>query len=152
MLALFSLNAVNKVLSSSCGAYSTSSTSGVDATNLSCSITVSGNRPVLIALVPDLSGNESSFWHTNTGATYGAGYWAKILRGSDLVFSCFNSPNQSNTTVGQTYTQYDSISRVSVLDRPAAGTYTYKVQVLNENANSTVGLNYAKLLCLEMLY
>jgi hypothetical protein len=103
------LAAVGQQISSSSGAFSTSSVSPVNVTNLSVSITTTG-RPVMLIIQPFLATGSSGM----SGATQACGM--SILRAGSPVTSW---EIQASTA---------SIPSVSFLDTPGAGTYTYQVQ------------------------
>jgi hypothetical protein len=115
----------NYAISSAAPVASTTSTTMVDVTNLSVSITTTG-RPVIVALVG--SGSTTS--------EFSGGLTVNFKRGS--------------TTVGVFYSSGTvECQGVLNLDTPAAGTYTYKVQYAS-NSGSSVSITGPRLLVLEL--
>jgi len=118
-------------VSSSCGgAFSTTSTSYVDVTNLSVTVTTTG-RPVLLSLVAD--GTTGGGAITINGANVGC--LLKILRDSTDVSIQFFSNNESSHSRGF------PASMIQHIDVPAAGTYTYKVQAKSDGSAGFAVLN-----------
>lgn len=125
--------AVGQQISSSSGAFSTASTSFVDVTNLSVSITTSG-RPVVLLLQNDASGNAGSLVNSSGGAIV-----LQVLQGVTSVALYSVATNAQ-------------LSTVYLLDTPAAGTYTYKVQAhgVSLGGSVSVQVNRAKLVAYEL--
>jgi len=118
--------------SSSCGAFSTGSTSFVAVTNLSAAITTSG-RPVLMFLKSDSSGNGSAFRNDNT-----SGGELRFLRsGTEIARIAIGSFGYTAATT--LYTMETSL---------AAGSYTYTVEI--RSVSGTTELNYFKLFVYEL--
>lgn len=137
------LSAANYQLSDSCGAWSRTQPNGWAAvTNLSVTITTSG-RPVLLMLVGD--GNVGSYIGCG-GASSAAG------DGSEITFK------RSGTNLGTMYTTKDSAGSywacppgAAQIDAPAAGTYTYTVEVRAwGSANAIAYMYQLKLLAMEL--
>lgn len=112
------LSAVNSQTSSSCGSFNTNSTSYVDITNLTATITTTG-RPVQIMCVA--SSSPESYFAGFTSAAMSI----KILRGASAV-----SENQLNSQVPP--------SSILHYDPVAAGTYTYKLQAKTASGATAV--------------
>ena len=146
MLSIFSLQSANRALSDSCGNYSSTTAGYNDITNLSVSIRASGNRPIVICLVPDGSGNECYFGCDDTTGVFSR-FPAEILRGSDLI----TNPSIPNVTSATSGVRLAPISLLTAIDRPAAGLYTYKIRV-DVYGGTAVYVKYAKLLVYEELY
>jgi hypothetical protein len=127
------LEAVGNQTSSSCGNFSTSSTSFVDITNLTISITTSG-RPVIVFCQDDGSGHGTfgGFIGTSTSLTF------KLLRNAATIVEFGTASGTSKPP-----------SAMFAIDAPAAGTYTYKVQL---KAGSAAGVNayFMKLMAYEL--
>lgn len=133
-------------LSSSSGAFSTTSTSDTDVTNLSVSFKATGKGMVQIMLVSDGSANKSylSPYHgTNMAQMH-----FKILRDSTVI--AFGD-------IGCTGGLRVPPSAVTGIDQPSAGTYTYKVQVarntdspLSSGGSHSCFVYYCKLLVKEI--
>lgn len=125
--------AITSAESSSCGAFSTGSTSFVGVTNLSSSITTSG-RPVMIFLKPDGSGNGAAFRNDTTD-----GAELRFLRnGGEIGRVGIGSFGYQSAT--SLYTMETSLS---------AGSYTYTVQVRSVSGGTTQ-INYFKLFVYEL--
>ncbi len=136
----------NTVLSASSGGVSTSSTGYSDISNLSCTITTSGNSPVLIVAVPDGnsvgSGNESS-WSLALSSGSATGYVNCDMGGSSVGQSQFQYIATATTV------QFPP-SVVSFYDFRVAGTYTYKLQFKVASGTQTFSSNNIKLLVYEI--
>jgi hypothetical protein len=132
------LVAVGQQISTSCGAFATSSLAPVDVTNLSVTITTTG-RPVYLALVPDGTANASGLQVVDVDSSVGIqifrdatsiGYWS--IGGS--AAAGFAIP----------------ASAIQILDPVAAGTYAYKVQAWRAAGTGNVGVNRSKLAAFEL--
>lgn len=129
--------AFNYTLSSSCGSYATSSTSYADITNLSVSITTTG-RPVCIMTVHDGTAADGYFARLS-GAT---GFRLKAVRGAtDLG---------EHISQGATGTAILELPSFRYVDFPAAGTYTYKLQMKSNTGGANVNAINLKLLVYEL--
>jgi hypothetical protein len=121
------IESVGQQVSSSSGSFSTSSAAYADVTNLSVSITTSG-RPVFLLIVSDGTSSVSQIAGSSIGL--------RFMRGA--------------TDIGSwEYGTSAAFGNFSALDIPAAGTYTYKVQVKNGGGGSTVA-QYLKLVAFEL--
>lgn len=117
--------------SSSSGLFTTSSTSYVNATNLTVTISTSG-RPVFVGLISDGVGS-SSFINVGTTGPTGTANFA-ILNGSTIVGSHTLATSASGvSSVGVTVPS----SALWHIDFPAAGTYTYKIQARSPAGTAT---------------
>jgi hypothetical protein len=109
------LEAVGQQISASCGSFSTTSTTNVDVTNLSVTITTTG-RPVMLKLIAD--------------GTTGHSYIQQATANTRSVLEFI----RDSTAIGNYYLGSDGTiilvpsPSISMLDIPAAGTYTYKLQ------------------------
>lgn len=141
---------VGQQVSLSSGNFETVSTSYVDVTNLTVTITTNG-RPVMLVLVPDGTANENVFSVFNNdglGHVYNLGWYKWLKNGSDLSYDV---PFGSRINVSSQPTA-NYITPPSFLDTPVAGTYTYKIQVkraADPNA-SGVQVKYFKLIAYEL--
>lgn len=115
------LAAAGQVLSSSTGTFSTTSTSFVDVTNATSGALDVTGRPVKIMLIPDGGGTEAFFGFAGGS---NQGFIMKLLRDSTVVGIFKASPGISVTD-----TFFLPPASCSFVDVPAAGTYTYKLQV-----------------------
>lgn len=139
-----SVGAGGIAISNSSSTFFTSSTTYVDVTNLSVTITTSG-RPVMLMLQPD--GSNAGYIQTvdPTGATSLA--TIAFLRGAGVIsetvlFSSASAVPGTATGVPQ--------GSVSFVDAVAAGTYTYKVQVKTGSGTDQVLAYYCKLVAFEL--
>lgn len=114
-------------VSTSCGTFSTTSTSAVDVTNLSVTITTTG-RPVRIALQPDGSGLASVGTGGHSAPGNGQLGHIYIVRASTTIASntirSDTDPSSNNNFLDLSLPP----GVISSLDLVAAGTYTYKIQ------------------------
>ncbi len=111
------LAAVGQQVSLSCGVFITTSTALVDVTNLSVALTTSG-RPVMVMLQSDGAAVPGGYINGTAGVTL------QIQRGATIVQ---NIQVSANISIPQC---------IAALDVVGAGTYTYKVQALNNAAGS----------------
>lgn len=141
-------------VSSGCGDFDYfANTTFTDVTNLSVTITTTG-RPVFIGLIQDNSVSNDGVivaGDNQSGTNSSVQMNFKILRGTDVVH--FGS-------LGHRFFQANSMKRIELpcnlvrhIDVPAAGTYTYKLQINTAIgvANDTLGeVKYAKLIAYEI--
>lgn len=119
-------------LSASCGFLTFTNTTLADLTNLSVTITTTG-RPVFIGVIPDGSAGDANLGGNNNAVTY------EIQRdGTRIGGLNYGSQNSS----------YVPIGAIQMVDFPAAGTYTYKIQ---GKVNTGTGIiYYGKLVAYEL--
>ena len=122
----------NYQISSSCGAYTTTSNTLTAVTNLSVTITTLGG-PVLLKLQPDGSAN---------------GGWMIGPTGFNGQVSFFRGVTQLSYDYFINSAEASFLGAVCFVDTPAAGTYTYTLQV--SVAGGTMDIYYAKLVALEL--
>lgn len=127
------LEVVGQQVSSSCGSYSSASTTYATVTNLNVTITTTG-RPVML-MIQNLSGSEGYY-----GSVNAATYNLRIVRGA--------------TVVGFTRLQiaagiYLPMS-FSVMDVVAAGTYTYEVSVKSSSGAAAIEIVNCVLVAYEL--
>lgn len=139
----------NYQVSSSCGNFSTASASYTDVTNLSVTITTSGN-PVRLMLVPDGSGTVATITAQNTTAGQNAIVDISFNRaGSTISENQFAWQSTGVTILALNYAV--GVSTHAYFDPVSAGTYTYKVQIRTTGgAGTSVQLNNAKLVAYEI--
>lgn len=125
----------------------TNSTSYVDGTNgpVQCSITVSGNRPVLVGLSLENQSGDGAITTGLVASTSINGY-IRILRDSTQIGSSYFGIQAT----GATSTAANAIGSFTVLDFPSPGTKTYKIQIKSGNSAATIYLNYGRLWALEL--
>mgnify|MGYP000045784061 FL=1 len=126
------LEALGHQISSSSGSFSTTSTSQVDVTNLSVTITTSG-RPVAVGLI--------------SGSQIGTNYVGPSGSNGGLVYIKRDSTDISRN-------DFDPNTRVApgvifMLDTPSAGTYVYKVQAVS-SASTSMYVSHCKLYAYEL--
>lgn len=135
-------------ISASSGTFSTSSTSYVDVTNLSVTVTTAG-RPVFVSINPQTGASGSFF-----GLAVGAGGGAAVDRFAQ--FTILRASTQLGTALIGTNlaasSNHDATPNMLIIDAVAAGTYTYKVQVAMSSAYSdtTVQARQLKLTAYEL--
>lgn len=132
----------NPIISSSSGSFNTASGSYVDATNLSVSYTTTGGS-VMLVLIPDGSVNSGGINLTRLGSGAISGD-LRFLRdstdiGSFFFFRSYGGVPQSDHGLGV------PPGSVTIIDTPAAGTYTYKLQA-RLNTGTQIGVTRCKLL------
>lgn len=126
--------------------FNTSSTTLVDATNLTVTITTTG-RPVFIGMIPGSTSGSNVQWSTNGTAGTSSGGAIEIQRDSTTVVNfSMNSTGASATFLGGTST----VSAFQTIDVPAAGTYVYKIQSRANAATGTFNISNAKLVAYEL--
>lgn len=134
-------------LSSNVGGVSTSSTSYVDATGLSQTITTNGG-PVAIIVEPtsNTGGGDILLQNLSASRATSKGF-IKFVRGStDIAIFRLRRDIEANAT-------FDTVLPPTMLfhvDHPAAGTYTYKVQFKADTANDSIGFENSKFLVEEL--
>ena len=134
------LVAVGQQVSGSSGSYGTGSTSPVDVTNLSVTITTTG-RPVMLMVQGAYIGVTNGNFDTAALANF------RLLRGG-IAFTA----NYALKTAGDTADTNKEIqvpASLTFLDTPAAGTYTYKLQAWAA-ANCTTSVINCVLIAYEL--
>lgn len=127
-------------ISASCGAFTISSTSFADVTNLSVTITTTG-RPVVLQLISDGNGTNDAAIEDNGTSTQLSRI--KLLRGSTVI-----GTYQVKDATLQVQAQMFA-GGIAHLDPVAAGTYTYKLQARG-GSTSTLSISYCKLVAYEV--
>lgn len=134
-------------VSSSSSTFTTASTTPVDVTNLSVSITTTG-RPVVIALQPD--GNASN---SSSLALGGAGfqiYGTILLKRDSTTIAIWRVAVDVRTSATEDSELISVPASLTYIDAPAANTYTYKIQVNAELDTDTFYASYLKLVAYEL--
>jgi hypothetical protein len=139
--------ALGQQISASSGSFSSSSTSVIDVTNLSVTITTTG-RPVFIGLIQD-GGGSSAYLLTKRDSEATAATLF-ILRGATTI-SDQQLKVDNNLSGGYSYLQIPS-SSLFTIDTPTSGTYTYKVRGRVDISGSTplFGVYNSKLIAYEL--
>ncbi len=138
--------APNYQISSSSGTFSSGSGTYTAVTNLSVTITVTGN-PVVLMLVPDgdtTSGHECQFQVDSSSETGAASL--EFLEGSTVIGQYRSVESDS---VISTVSQYLPCSSINHFYVPSAGTYTYTVKG-KVTTGSAFSVIYAKLVAYEL--
>lgn len=140
--------ALGQQVSSSCGNFSTTSTSAVNVTNLSVTITTTG-RPVYLGLISDGSGNGNPAYVnvTNTGSS-NCSTTVGFHNGSAFVGSIGLIANSG--TLGSTSIASTPATSFHHIDTPSASTITYTVKMLTSSGSTTATMNFAKLIAYEL--
>lgn len=107
----------NYVVSASSGGYTTTSTSYSDVTNLSCTITTTGN-PVMVFIQPTADDSLAGSYFRFSGAAVNYGM-ITVLRDSTILFYGSIDVSSSDNQIPPMLFKFDV---------PSAGTYTYKAQ------------------------
>jgi hypothetical protein len=142
------INLGAQISSSSGGTGFTTNTTLTDVNNLSVAFTASGTKNVFIEIVPDNTDNFSYIYFTRSGET--GGMDIVLLRDSTVVGKLILEESNVNAAG---FTGIKIPAYAKFLDAsPAAGPYTYKIQILNRVSGSTpsCGILYAKLLVYEI--
>jgi hypothetical protein len=130
--------------STTSGSFSTTSTTFVDVTNLSATLTTSG-RPVYVGLIPDGTTAVSVLSASIGSGTSIAGVF-KIFRGATLVAQTEIGAGGASGALAV----YEPVGSLWAVDFPAAGTYTYKLQAESSSASVTTSVSNAKLIAYEI--
>lgn len=129
--------ALNYNDSTSSGTFNSTSTSFVDVTNLSVTLTTNG-RPVLITLGPD-------------GST-DVGFFGRAGGGSGLPEAILLEDGVQQYIFGGQVASGQDIHPLSMvfLCAPAAGVHTYKIQARVTAGSTTVQMRYFQLIAIEL--
>ena len=132
-------------VSSSCSTFNTTSTSYVDVTNLSVTITSTG-RPIFVGLISDGTGGLGGL-QINSNATAGSFASYKIVRDSTDVAFHFVS---FSAATGSSFVNIQPVSSLYHIDVVTAGTYVYKLQMKVDSASDNGLTQFAKLIAYEL--
>ena len=133
--------------SASCSAFSTTSGTNTDVTNLAVTLTTNG-RPVMIFLESDGSGTASGIGGST--ADYQITFTLDLIRdGSTTVYDTYFKLPRNPDSYSGTMEGYIPPSSILHIDPVASGTYTYKVQVAKSGI-TTFKMNYTRLVALEL--
>ncbi|MES1988078.1 MAG: hypothetical protein V4440_08625 [Pseudomonadota bacterium] len=137
------LAALGEQLSSSCGVFTTTSTSYVDVTNLSRTLTSTG-RPVWFGLM-GIAGSQSLI-DAGPGTTQAFIYIALLRDGS-----IESEQVLGQTITGSTVTTIFPVTTIFHIDTnpPSAGSHTYKIQARSLGGQA-VSIQFAKLIAYEL--
>ena len=152
MLVPFSLQAENYALSSSSGTStnSTADSTYYDVTNMSVSLTVSGQKPVWVGLIPDLAGSGCFFEiYSNTFPVQPK---FRFTRNGSSIYTGRHTATSTACTISVFGLRLPP-GVLQVIDmEPTSGTHTYKLQTMVDTAGNTITIQNAKLLAIELQY
>jgi hypothetical protein len=126
-------------VSSSCGDFSTASTSLVDVTNLTVTITTNGG-PVMLGL------NGESDSASSGTLSY---FRANVALGEMTIDRSGTDISTTLLSVATGTTDFYSPGAI-MLDTPSVGTYTYKIQVKQTSGSGSVQFRFLKLYAYEL--
>lgn len=121
-------------ISTSSDTFTSTSAAMTDVTNLSVEITT-GGRPVHLSVQPDGTSGQSGIGFQLAGAADGGAIEVQYLRGTTTV-CLYRLASKENGTSSDYALE---VTLPPCIDTPAAGTYTYKLQV--SSASSIFGTN-----------
>lgn len=131
-------------ISNSSSNFTSGSSSYVDVTNLTVTITTSG-RPVFVGLIQDGSIFTSNLQSYNAAGTSNTTTFKIVRDSTDISISLLNSQSVGSTTSGLTVPP----SALYSIDAVGAGTYVYKVQG-KITSGASFAVQYAKLVAYEL--
>lgn len=135
-------------ISSSSGLFTTTSSSFVDVTNLSVTITTNG-RPVFVGLVGDNGSSVCYIGQIGDGSASTSRAEFKILNNTSSTIVGYHQTQVSTGAVAAVTVTVPSSSLYG-FDQPIAGTYTYKVQALAAGGTATTYVARSKLIAYEI--
>lgn len=136
-------------ISGSSGAFSTTSSTPVNVTNLSVTITTTG-RPVWIGLIPDgVSNLTPSLLAVNTNSGTASEATITVLKGGSYLFSYLYGNNDGTSVQHLQRIPPSSINCIDSSVNGSPGTYTYSVQVQVITGNDTE-VFYSRLVAYEL--
>lgn len=151
MLIPFSIQKENYTLSASSGVYTnnTIDSTWYQVTNLSCEITVSGNRPVFVGLVPSAAASGDGSGLEIYSTSNNAQAKIRLKRGSTVIY-----PSILKLYSSISFSQYGvrvPVTTVWTFDFPSKGTYTYSFETRLDISNTTTSVLNTKLLVKEFI-
>lgn len=126
------LAVVGQSISSSSGIFSTASTSFVDVTNLSRTVSTSG-RPIMVFVQPDNSGNPAYFGSQSSTLGVSGQASFRILRDGSEIGRTWVFP-AVGVSSGTSATSVFIPPSLMMMDPVAANSYTYKIQAESSSA------------------
>lgn len=139
-IARTNLIAVGQQISSSCGDFNTVSSSFVDVTNLSVTITTSG-RPVMILVQSDQSLNSQVIKLDKTVPSSTAVATISMVRDSTTISQyIMNSPNFATASITL------PCPSMALVDPVASGTYTYKIQASTSSSSGSGNFTISRII------
>lgn len=141
-VARTNLVAVGQQISASSGNFTTTSTSFVDVTNLSVTITTTG-RPVVLKLIPD--GAAAAYIAAGATSAANVAVYLALLRGASNIGQA-----QMNGQFSGAAVQGQSPGAFEMVDPVGAGTYTYKIQAAIVASPAVCYVQNCKLVAYEL--
>jgi hypothetical protein len=139
------LEAVGQQTSSNSGTFTTTSTSYVDVTNLSVTITTTG-RLVFIGMISDTTESSGTGIVKVFDTASLAGGVVSIVRGSTGIAFY----NMYTRATGATYVESNTpCGGICTFNAPAAGTYTYKISI-KADSGSSIQVQNCRLIAYEL--
>ena len=130
------------VESESSGTFTTTSTSEVDITNLSGTITTNGS-PIWVGLQGDsIPGNNCFIGISNSSISNPVGYFILKRDGTEIHFSQIYRTGNGGGTYGVRFPS----SSVWQIDNPGPGTYVYTARAKSNEGTTTTLAYYSKLI------
>lgn len=133
------------ISSADSGSFSTTSTSAVDVTNLTVTITTSG-RPVMIGLMGTTS---TGYISVNTSTQNFASGVIEVVRDTTTISSTFLRSVADPASTPQVRLDVPCGS-IMALDAVSAGTYTYKIQAYTPFSSTTLAVVECLLFAYEL--
>jgi hypothetical protein len=131
-----------QVSASSAGFSHTGDTNDTDVTNITVTITTTG-RPVMLVLQPDGNTTNDAYIGVLSDAGLGRIATFKLLRDATVIARSMHSGIASELF-------RIPPGALTLVDTPAAGTYTYKLQVAVDNNAAVVYAKYVVLIAYEL--
>lgn len=138
--------ALGQQISASCGNFTTSSTSAVNVTNLSVTITTTG-RPVMVGLIPDVAATGFGVQISSVSSSL-CGGTVYILGGASGATALANYVLQGTGNSTDKCLELVPAS-IYYIDVVAAGTYTYKAQA-SAVAGSALAITSTRIYAYEL--
>lgn len=136
-------------ISGSSGAFSTTSSTPVNVTNLSVTITTTG-RPVWIGLIPDgVSSLTPSFIFVETTSGTASTSIIGLLKGGSYLNNIFFGNSDGTSTQHLQRIPPSSINYIDTAVNGSPGTYTYSIQI-QVTVGTDTGIFYARLAAYEL--
>jgi hypothetical protein len=143
---------IGQQVSSSSGNFTTSSTSFVDVTNLSVTITTTRGRPVSIQFQPDGSTSVVNPGRVGSSdSTAGASHaYFQILRGATVIaINVTEGGNNASTTSGEVTVPPGVLNFIDY-GNTSPGTYTYKLQARAGAVTTIASVGNVKMAAYEL--
>lgn len=143
------MGTINSAISASCGDFNTTSTSVVDVTNLSVSITTTvANRPISLNFISDGSGLKSIIGCVNPSATQTESDFT-IERNGVVIATSVVTRNETSSAIGCSIAVPSGSLNFIDTTASASTTYTYQLRVKALSATTSI-VAYTKLYAYEL--